>query len=192
MDKGKKHVSMKNQVREELAQKHYLDPDSPGYLNEVKARKLAGYSKSYANSASGTLWERADIGNIKDILPHDSENIGEELKKWLELMAKWRKKLSEVDDPIKLGSRTFAVVASYIERLAKIFGLIIDRQEKREMKTQVEEKTITFEFKTPKLELDFVKCMMRIDREMAEKKEKEYLEKIEELEAQLAEEEGKE
>ncbi|HEC66026.1 MAG TPA: hypothetical protein ENI23_12095 [bacterium] len=41
---------MKNQVREELAQKHCLNPDSPGYLNEVKARKLAGYSGSCAKS----------------------------------------------------------------------------------------------------------------------------------------------
>jgi len=168
--KERKHVSMRNQVREELAQKHYLNPDSPGYLNEVKARKFAGYSDTYAKSASGTLWEKADIGNIRDILPHDSENIGEELKKWLELIAKWQKKLGEVDDPIKLGSRTVAVMASYIKRLAKMFGLIIDRQEKREMKAQVEEKMITFNFETPKLELDFVKCMMSIDRKTAEKK----------------------
>lgn len=192
MKKERKHVSMRNRVREELAQKHYLNPDSPGYLNDVKARKLAGYNDTYAKSASGTLWEKADIGNIRDILPHDSENIGEELKKWLELIAKWQKKLGEVDDPIKLGSRTLAVMASYIKRLAKMFGLIIDRQEKREMKAQVEEKMITFNFETPKLELDFVKCMMSIDRKTAEKKEKEYLERIEELEEKIAKEEGKE
>jgi len=190
--KERRHVSMRNQVREELAQKHYLNPDSPGYLNEVKTRKFAGYSDTYAKSASGTLWEKADIGNIRDILPHDSENIGEELKKWLELIAKWQKKLGEVDDPIKLGSRTLAVMASYIKRLAKMFGLIIDRQEKREMKAQVEEKMITFNFETPKLELDFVKCMMSIEGRQQKKKEKEYLERIEELEEKIAKEEGKE
>ncbi len=52
-------------------------------------------------------------------------------------MAKWRDKLAEVDDPVKLGSRTFAVVASYVEKLGRIFGLIIDRQEKRELRTNV-------------------------------------------------------
>ena len=46
MDKGRKHVSVKNQVREELARKYYLDPDSPSYLNEVKAIVLAGYSNN--------------------------------------------------------------------------------------------------------------------------------------------------
>jgi len=148
MDKKRKHVSIKNQVREELAQKHYLNPDSPGYLNEMKSRELAGYSESYAKSASGTLWEKTNIGSIKDILPADSKNVGDELKKWLELMAKWRKKLSKVDDPVKLGSRTFAVVASYIERLAKIFGLIIDRQERLQMQAKVEEKHVYLYFKT--------------------------------------------
>jgi len=140
MKKERKHVSVKNQVREELAQKHYLNPDSPGYLNEMKSRELAGYSESYAKSASGTLWEKADIESIKDILPADSKNVGDELKKWFELMAKWRKALSKVDDPTKLGSRIFAVVASYIERLAKIFGLIIDRQERLQTQVKVEEK----------------------------------------------------
>jgi len=46
MDKERKHVSMKNQVREELAQKHYLDLRSPSYLNEVKAIILAGWSNN--------------------------------------------------------------------------------------------------------------------------------------------------
>lgn len=155
MKKERKHVSAKNQVREELAQKHYLNPDSPGYLNEMKSRELAGYSESYAKSASGTLWEKTDIESIKDILPADSKNVGSELKKWLELMAKWRNKLSQVDDPVKLGSRTFAVVASYIERLAKIFGLIIDRQEKRELKTKVEEKHVYLHFKTKEEEIKY-------------------------------------
>jgi hypothetical protein len=155
MDEKRKHVSMKNQVREELAQKHYLNPDSPGYLNEVKARTLAGYSESYAKSASGTLWEKADIESLKDILPADSKNVGDELRKWLELMAKWRNKLSKVDDPVKLGSRTFAVVASYIERLAKIFGLIIDRQERKELQVRVEEKRHILQFGSPEEEYRF-------------------------------------
>jgi hypothetical protein len=121
----------------------------------VKARTLAGYSESYAKSASGTLWEKADIESLKDILPADSKNIGDELKKWLELMAKWRKALSKVDDPTKLGSRTFAVVASYIERLAKIFGLIIDRQERRELQVKVEEKRQVLHFESPEDEYCF-------------------------------------
>lgn len=185
MSEKRKHVSIKNQVREELAQKHYLNPDSPGYLNEMKSRELAGYSESYAKSASGTLWEKTDIESIKDILPADSKNVGDELKKWFELMAKWRKALSKVDDPTKLGSRTFAVVASYIERLAKIFGLIIDRQERLQMQVKVEEEravvvyTTREEWRKGLLEKKAVidSDLERIDREIEEElKEKEKLE----------------
>ena len=60
------------------------------------------------------------------------------MKKWLGLMAKWRDRLSEVDDPVKLGSKTFAVVSSYIERLAKIFGMMVERVDKRELRVNVD------------------------------------------------------
>lgn len=123
------------QIKHEIARKHYLDPTSPGFLNEKKSLMMAGYSENTANSNSGKLWEGADV---KDILPDNVKNAKEEMKKWLSLMARWRDRLVQVDDPVKLGSKTFAVVSSYIERLAKIFGMMVERIDKREIRANVD------------------------------------------------------
>lgn len=134
MTTKKRKISSKK-IRHEIARKHYLDPTSPGFLNEKKSLMVAGYSENTANSNSGKLWEDADV---KDILPDNVKNEREEIKKWLSLMAKWRDALSKVDDPLKLGSKTFAVVSSYIEKLTKIFGMMVERVDKRELRVNVD------------------------------------------------------
>ena len=75
----KKKLTSSKQIRHEIARKHYLDPTSPGFLNEKKSLTIAGYSENTANSNSGTLWEGADI---KEILPDNVKNARKEMKKW--------------------------------------------------------------------------------------------------------------
>jgi len=164
----KKKLTSSKKIRHEIARKHYLDPTSPGFLNEKKSLIIAGYSENTADSNSGRLWEDADV---KEILPDNVKNAREEMKKWLSLMANWRDRLAEVEDPIKLGSKTFAVVSSYIERLAKIFGMMVERVDKRELRVNVD-----WDFRTGKTleeQLERLKFMQKLEEKEIKKLEAE-------------------
>ena len=129
----KKRKSRK-QIKHAIATKNYFDRDSETYLNEKQSLIKAGYSPTTAKAASGTLLKDVDL---RDILPDDAKDITEELKKWMELMASWRRALSLVEDPTKIGSRTFGVISAHIERLSKIFALIVERTESRSLNINI-------------------------------------------------------
>lgn len=151
----KKRKSRK-QIKHAIATKNYFDRDSETYLNEKQSLIKAGYSPTTAKAASGTLLKDVDL---EDILPDDAKNVTEELKKWMELMARWRRALSLIEDPTKIGSRTFGVVSAHIERLCKIYNLIVQRTESRSLNININVTEEQWEF------------MMRGQGEMEKQKE---------------------
>jgi len=128
-ERAKPGSSMSRTLRYEKARKLYLDRNSPSFMNASYSLELAGYSKSSARALAHTLWKPDGTPDIQNILPDDVKTAADEIREWFNLMTRWRKALEKVDDPIKLGSRTFAVVSAHIERLCKIFGFVLQQAE---------------------------------------------------------------
>ena len=125
----KPNAQMRKRLRFEKARQFYLDKSSPSFYNATKSLVLAGYSESSARSLSHTLWaadSSARTPTVEDILPGDVKSAAEEIRNWFALMTKWRLAIQDIDDPIRLGSRTFAVISAHIERLCKIFGFLAE------------------------------------------------------------------
>lgn len=134
-------VSLPKSIRFQKARKFYLDPNSKDtYLCGKRSLEKAGYAPNTANNYAHLLFKdpkqniplRDDKGKIRystqtvplRLDPQDIKSVTESMDKWLTLMDKWREALEKVVDPIQLGAKTFAVVSSHIERMAKIFGFI--------------------------------------------------------------------
>jgi len=128
-ERAKPGSSMSRTLRYEKARKLYLDKNSPSFMNANYSLELAGYKKSTARALAHTLWKPDGTPDIQNILPEDVKSAADEIRGWFNLMSRWRRALEKVDDPIKLGSRTFAVVSAHIERLCKIFGFVLQQSE---------------------------------------------------------------
>jgi len=122
-------AQLRKKIRFEQARRFYLDPKSPGHLNAFQSLMLAGYTKNSANALAYTLFSKDPkhrTPSVASILPKDVKSAAQEIRSWFKLMTKWRIALEKEKDPVKLGSRTFAVISAHIERLCKIFGFLAE------------------------------------------------------------------
>lgn len=132
-------VSLPKSIKFQKARKYYLEEKGNTYLNGKRSLMKAGYAPTTAGNYSRLLFKdtkdtpsvpgtgRPDYTATSPPLrldPQDIKSVTESMDQWLALMDKWREELEKVVDPIQLGAKTFAVVSSHIERLAKIFGFI--------------------------------------------------------------------
>jgi len=127
--KNKPDAQTRKKMRFEKARQLYLDKSSPGFYNAHKSLVLAGYTESSARSLAHTLFSndpKTRTPAVTDILPEDVKSAAEEIRAWFKLMTKWRLAIQDVEDPIRLGSRTFSVISAHIERLCKIFGFLVE------------------------------------------------------------------
>lgn len=140
----KPDAQTRKKLRFEQARQLYLDKTSPSFYNAHKSLILAGYTENSARSLAHTLWSvdtKDRSPSVKDILPKDVKSAADEIRSWFSLMTKWREAIKDVEDPLKLGSRTFSVISAHIERLCKIFGFLVET-------TKMPELNVTLNFAT--------------------------------------------
>lgn len=135
-------VSLPKSIKFQKARQFYLDDKGNTYLNGKRSLMKAGYASTTAKNYSRLLFrDTKDVPSVPGtgkpdytatspplhLDPQDIKSVTESIDKWLALMDKWREALEKVPDPLQLGAKTFAVISSHIERLAKLFGLIKDQ-----------------------------------------------------------------
>lgn len=137
-DNRETQCSLVKSIKFQKARKFYLDPKSGTHLSGKDSLVKAGYALSTAKIYSHLLFK--DNKNVPTLPsgkpnytastpalrldPQDIKSVTKSMDNWLALMDTWREALEKVDDPLQLGAKTFSVVSSHIERMAKIFGFI--------------------------------------------------------------------
>lgn len=130
--------SLVKSIKFQKARAFYLDPKSGTHLSGKDSLVKAGYALSTAKLYSHLLFKgNKNVPTLPSgkpnytastpalrLDPQDIKSVTASMDKWLALMDKWREALEKVVDPLQLGAKTFSVVSSHIERMAKIFGFI--------------------------------------------------------------------
>ena len=114
------HVGLDEDKLDE-ARKHYLNPDDKEcYLKPKSALMKVGYAACTAEQYAAEMY-KVNYGIID---PLQKEALQDEIRAWLGIMIKWRKKLELVTDPMEIDTKTYSLISSHIERLSKMSGII--------------------------------------------------------------------
>lgn len=119
----------KKNLRREIAEHNYIDPESKTYLNMSQSLIKAGYSPKYANTKSGKV-----LGNInyQDLLPDSVENPQDFAKRCYTVLLKLVTELEETPKLTRISAKYIAEIRRTLELLAKMFGMV--EPEKKEVK----------------------------------------------------------
>lgn len=109
----------KTDVKEELAAKYYINPQSETYLNKTESLVKAGYSRGYALSYPKKI---GDICNFTEILPDGVKTPEEDIRNWQNLAEKARKELQDEPKLLDRGSKFLAEINRMIELKLRHYG----------------------------------------------------------------------
>jgi len=109
----------KRNIKEELAAKYYINPQSGTYLNKTESLVKAGYSRGYALSYPKKI---GDICNFAEILPEGVKTPEEDIRNWQNLAEKARKELHDEPKLLDKGSKFLAEINRMIELKLKHYG----------------------------------------------------------------------
>ncbi len=114
-------TKVEQKVKFERARKIFF-VKGPCYMNAKLSLMEVGYKERTAGQYARLLFEGVNEDSKVD--PLKTEQLEVEIAKWVKLMSNWREQLELVENPMSLDSKTYSVISSYIERLAKIAGFI--------------------------------------------------------------------
>jgi len=114
-------MKKRKNIRREIAERNYIDPESNSYLNMTQSMMKAGYTNKYARNYGGQILAKI---NYQDILPSGVENPQEFAKRCYSVLLKLVTELESVPKLTKVSAKYIAEIRRTLELLAKMFGMI--------------------------------------------------------------------